>query len=602
MVQSNKVLTVSYGTFSCTLEGFDDSFETMKAIAEYFRDLAADDRYFGSEPPQPDAEMLARIAQRDMTRRVEARRNDDGIVLRATEAASSGALSAEPKRDTHRHGIAVASTHRPHDPQPAPPAAAAETPNGSDDLSAPELAVLNPAPQPMRAAAQQEYEEEYEAEPVASRPAPPADSIAAKLQRIRAVVSRTDESVGQFSEDEDGNYGAGAEPVDAIAAAFAAQPPVEPELEEEPEPEAAEAEQPIFAEEPETAEEPQAFIEDAQPEPAPEPEPEETPAGADAGVLVLESAIEEEDEDEGILFADLEGSAEEEDEDDDLRNILDEDQAAEQAAETAISDPSDEDEMETPAGTLTEQDEVNLLRKLADVEAELFARANSQSDAGEEDDLSRLMAAADEKLDDPNSDENRQTYSHLRTAVAATAAERTAKGESGSDSADEEYREDLASVVSPRRPEVEVTSRRPAAGEKAPLRLVAEQRIDTRDAAAEHKGPVQPRRVSSTADTDEGENESGFARFAEEQGAQSLSDLLEAAAAYLSFVEGQEQFSRPQLMNKVRSLQMDEFNREESLRSFGQLLRDGKIEKAGGGRFAASNQIGFRPDDKRAAG
>ena len=113
---------------------------------------------------------------------------------------------------------------------------------------------------------------------------------------------------------------------------------------------------------------------------------------------------------------------------------------------------------------------------------------------------------------------------------------------------------------------------------------------------------MQPRRVSSESETRGVSTAGGFARFAEEQGAHSLPELLEAAAAYLSFVEGQEQFSRPQLMNKVRALQLEHFDREESLRSFGQLLRDGKIEKAGGGRFSASSDIGFRPGGKRAAG
>ena len=70
MGNDTKVLTVSYGTFSCTLEGFTDSIGAMKAITEYFRDLASNDPNFAATPLEPDVGIIRGLVSLNSSQKV----------------------------------------------------------------------------------------------------------------------------------------------------------------------------------------------------------------------------------------------------------------------------------------------------------------------------------------------------------------------------------------------------------------------------------------------------------------------------------------------------------------------------------------------------
>ncbi|MGY6411021.1 MAG: hypothetical protein ACXIUV_08365 [Alkalilacustris sp.] len=88
-------------------------------------------------------------------------------------------------------------------------------------------------------------------------------------------------------------------------------------------------------------------------------------------------------------------------------------------------------------------------------------------------------------------------------------------------------------------------------------------------------------------------DDAGFRSFADAVGAEDLPDVIAAAAAYVATVEGMPAFSRRQVMHHAASVGFDDrLRREDGLRAFGGLLRQGRIVRSGRGRFTLGQSAG----------
>ncbi len=778
MVGASKILTVSYGTFSCTLEGFDDPFSTMRSIAEYFRDLAADDRYFGAEPPTPDAEMLHRIAEREIQQRVEAKVSDGGVVLRQVEAPDSAtepeAIAPAPVVETPVDPEPMAEAHESTEPAPVMEAPVAPAPvedavpgeTIADKLSRIRAAVASGAAATAAAGAvaaadadDGDEEDRSSAEDV-TEPVAEAedfeDDVESDIAEAFADVAEADtdapyDDVPEEMLAEEMLADAVAEDSEGLPETALSEEPAaiadegeavadDATVEDQPEDVADEAAAEDVEEEISSAAE-DAFGDEASAEEATDHPEDVAPlmeqsafadtvtedSEADAFEQAADAAEDpaqdevaiEDTEEEALPAAAGALNDDEEDLDDDafeeaidaptamekIVPLVPEDAAAEEmqdddvlaeAAEplrlddtVAVSDQTSTDDYAETLGetSLSEEDETELLNELAAIGSEdddidesfdedlgdfeddedddamvaeaepapeviegqidetedLVTEEASGSAPDIDDAIAGAMAAhtdgrdrpsgADEaqgdaafdrileetnsKLDESEGSRRRSAIAHLKAAVAATKADRLLKRMRVKEEAEQEeqsqYRDDLAQVVRPRRPENEGTETsserpKPIAESGSPLMLVSEQRVGEDDDDAEPSDGIRPRRVTSRIEdfTPEAEQEDddnlfepdeSFAEFAEKMGATELPDLLEAAAAYSAFVEGQKHFSRPQLMKRVASFEANEsFTREAGLRSFGQLLRQGKIQKLKRGQFTIREDSRFRPE------
>lgn len=651
MTGASKILTVSYGTFSCTLEGFDEPFNTMKAIAEYFRDLAADDRYFGAEPPTPDPAMLHQIAKREIQRRVDAKIEENGVVLRAGFADE----------------VPEAPVPRLADAAPAVESAAAK-------LSRIRAATAQAAPALAQAAAlASDFSEDEHAAAEAGVPSAPAfdafdidafndalliadaDQAADSLpETIPEVVALVDLAATDADLPESGLAAAVDEDLADLAGLDAPQAQ-DVQLEED-----------LIAAADQDDDETEIAADDA--------------LLASLGALIRpEAKAAESEAADGTDETDLARFVDSDDDTDEVDTVPA--RAADQsdpapvlteklerararvirirrvdAAPAPVAAPiAEKPESALPQAVLSDELEAALQAELAALEAETHAapvsrskavpvmvqasateivadgRKRLEAEAGD-DAVSRLIAHTNSEMEGPETRRRQSAIAHLKAAVAATVADRQLNGPNAGQSGEtrsEAYRSDLDRVVRPRQPG-DVSA--PSADRPSPLVLVSEQRIDrprSLPAKAAIPAPqiVRPRRVSAvqlaarpaqeTPDAEvqaaldieepvnvftEGAAKS-FVEYAEDRGATGLESLLEAAALYRAEVLHQAQFSRADLFEAVTSLPATaDVTLEDTLRSFGTLLRDGRIAKVRRGQFRLT---GAEPDlarTDRAAG
>ena len=730
MVGNSKILTVSYGTFSCTLEGFDDSFDTMKAIAEYFRDLAGDDRYFGAEPPQPDAELLAKIAEKELARGVRGQADGNTVVLRpAALLQEEDAVQATPPSPAPEPLLTDTQD------APGPEDVADETPQDEAEAKASEaepaaseedaraevrarrrarrLAAQEAAAEKERADTARQEEERATAKAAKAAAAQAAKAAAAQAEaEARAQAEASEAEAAEAEAQARAAAMAEAQLIeeaaqrkaeeDAIAEAEAAEAARQAEARENAERLKAEAREEAarISEAAQAAAERRLALQNAQAEeaevedtaaeaaPAPAPVMEAPDASEEAddsiaaklrriravvGTPSPQSVAQEYSEDEHAEevdesavddIADMAGDARSavaalnimaddanvDDEDNapmaeptpaptqdrprarvikmkkaDFEQVIASGQLEEiTEGDAPAQDPAQEDDA---ASTLSAEDEEELMRELVAaqqeetplddaqpvMDAELDAQpqaqeapapteppapteaaAESQEEPARETNVvERILEKTNEEMEEPESKTRRNAIAQLKAAVAATEAARQ-MGESTDTRADAEsaFRQDLEDVVRPRRPKPsDARTRRPV----APLKLVPSQRVDenAQEAPAPEQ-PVRPRRVAALKAENAPEADGSFADFAQSQGANSLADLLEAAAVYTAEVEGNTTFSRPQIMRRALKASEGQHSREDGLRFFGTLLREGRIEKIGGGQFQITQATRFR--------
>ncbi len=623
MDENNQILDVTYGNFSCRLEGFEDSVEIMKTVVSFFHDLAGHNRFMDVAPQAPDMSTLARLTEDQAGVAVEVEGDGNHVSLRAVEDDVEDA-AAELDEDF------------------ADEFAAVEEETDDDDMAIDTDTSVTAKLDRIRAVVDRDAEDsddETYAEDL-SEGEPKAQGVNPLAQRLADLAKRTSQTriLDDANEYVESDVASAAESSFISAADDYAedQDDAGADLVSE-----TDADENVFVEE--LMDEELASVEDATAdevddlEDAIEETADEVEALEDIAAEVdnvdteVEETVEELAQDiieddvdmaEAEMETEADAAIEEETIDAMVAEVEDEIDAVEEEAvaeepqadhparreHTTLvltpSDAADDDDDEPELAEIDQSkvdnatdDDFDLATEVALVEAEIARRQGNEVarhglSRRVEDAMSRIMSQTDQHLNKPESRRHRDAFAQLKAAVAATEAARQLGDKGDARDPDEVFKDDLDVHAAESKDDLGVSE----AAEVNEAKGGNDGKVKPLDAASERL-----RQIASLKEAEGVPETTGFAEFAQAHGATELVDMLEAAGAYICFVEGEADFSRPQVMKVVQTASEGEVSREDGLRCFGRLLRQTRIVKMDNGRFQVAETSQYRPDDQRAA-
>ncbi|NDW52677.1 hypothetical protein [Aliiroseovarius sp. PrR006] len=659
MVNNNKILTVSYGTFSCTLEGFDDPFGAMKSIAEYFRGLAEQDRSFGAEPVAPDTSVLHQIAERESLKQVDAEIEDKGIILRQSgedlKAQAAGQPEIEDDKPATETAKVVAMDAQSDEREDN--AGAQHDLNEDDALS--KLSRLRAAAMDDAPTSDEFLEDEHAAgsvksaltdlddldefEGLISNHARAADAETeeetvsetadreAKRQRVKDQIAMNDDGA---PEPQVTALTLGAE--DAVDAALVVQQTDEADRRENAPSEASNVSRVLRVKRKRRNDGEEDVVISQTNTPT-------SDSIEDATEIGTETSVDTAAEQESVLTAEQEAdlAAELAQAEAETRAELEQQPEPAPAIKSAFASiaplpplPLDDSlrvavqEVSTKVGDSITGDisasaprselhtEIEALLSTMEAESRMDARRerraqvfDDQESARDDTALDRILAETNTQMDDQNASRRRNSISHLKAAVQATRADKPGGPvEVAEEEQKSPYRSDLAQAVKPPSPEA-TAPKSPGPQRTSPLVLISEQRIKETDieqdnsVTAPRDRLVRPRRVNvSTSrkrpDGTEADSDAepvyaatadltSFVAFTSNIDHGDIEGYLRAAASFVTQASGLSHFSRPQVVKLVTKLDVPGgISREDALRSFGRLLREGDIIKVAQGCYS----------------